>query len=227
MKKLTAIFFAVVLITVNFVVAFAADVFTCPECNRKYDSIDSYNICIDSHSEKADVATQQIHQCATCKKMYTDLVSYNECVGSHFNNVNYHYDKYVGLTIPELLAELVEIFNKTGTMETVQNLVDKLFELTTKTMDGETLLPTIANLEDEIYKLDLSDDCLSEIKNVIDELKGKLKCERDDSETNEVEVTEYEAPAETGSSASVSIAVFAAVSAVLAAAYVTTTRKTK
>lgn len=227
MKKLTAIFFAVVLITVNIVVAFAADVFTCPECNRKYDSIDSYNICIDSHSEKADVATQQIHQCATCKKMYTDLVSYNECVGSHFNNVNYHYDKYVGLTIPELLAELVEIFNKTGTMETVQNLVDKLFELTTKTMDGETLLPTIANLEDEIYKLDLSDDCLSEIKNVIDELKGKLKCERDDSETNEVEVTEYEAPAETGSSASVSIAVFAAVSAVLAAAYVTTTRKTK
>lgn len=227
MKKLTAILLAVVLITVNFVVAFAADIFTCPECNRKYESIEDYNICIDSHSEKADVTTQSIHKCATCNKMYTDLDSYNECVGSHFNNVNYHYDKYVGLTIPELLAELVEIFNKTGTIETVQNFVDKLFELTSKTMDGESFSNTIARLEDEIDKLDLSDDYMSEIKNIIDELKGELKCEREDSETNEVEVTEYESPAETGSSESVGIAVFAAVSAVLAAAYVTATKKRK
>jgi hypothetical protein len=224
MKKFAAIIIAVMLILTNFVMAYAADIFTCPTCNRKYDTLDEYNACIDKHiADSVEEPKQVVHKCSTCGKIFEDIDAYNECVGSHFNNVNYHYDKYVGLTIPELLAELVNIFNKTGTMEATQTVVDKLFELTSKSIDEDTFSFTMSELEIEIGKLDLDGDCLSKIKGILDNIKSKLLCNEDTK--TEVEVTEAEPPADTGSSVGLGIAVFAAVSVAAAAAYVTTSKK--
>lgn len=225
MKKFTAILVAVILISANFVMAYAADVYTCPTCNRKFNSLDEYNTCIDKHiSGSIEEPAQELHKCATCGKLYADLGLYNNCVDSHFNNVNYHYDKYVGLTIPELLAELVNIFNKTGTMEMVQDLVDKLFEITSKTIDEKTFSCTLSNLELEIETLDLDMDCLSDIKGILSKLNGNLMCNEDTKDSTE-EVTEAEPPADTGSSVGVGIFAIAAISVATAAAYVTTNKK--
>jgi len=226
MKKIAAIILAVMLIMVSIVTAYAADVFTCPVCNRKYATILDYNTCIDTHSNASDASAQDIHKCDTCGKMFDNLEDYNECVGSHFNNVNYHYDRYVGLTIPQLLTELTEIFNKTGTVETVQTLMDKMFELANKTVDENTFADTISQLEEKINDLDLSDKYSSEVKDIIDDLKNAVDCESKNEITDkEIEVTEAEPSAETGSSAGVGIVAFAAVSAALAAAYVTVSKK--
>lgn len=225
MKKFTAILVAVILISANLVMACAADVYTCPTCNRKFDDLSAYNACIDKHiADSVEEPKQATYKCATCSKIFTDLDSYNACVGSHFNNVNYHYDKYVGLTVPELLAELVNIFNKTGTMDTVQNLVDKLFELTSLTIEKETFSCALSDLEFEVDKLELDNDCLTDIKNIINKLKEKFGCNEDTNET-EAEVTEEEPPADTGSSVGIGFFAVAAISAAMAAAYVTTVKK--
>lgn len=225
MKKFTAILIAVILISANFVTAYAADVYTCPTCNRKYNTLDEYNACIDKHlSDSVEEPAQELHKCATCGKLYAELGLYNNCVDSHFNNVNYHYDKYVGLTVPELLAELVNIFNKTKTMETVQDLVDKLFEITSKTIDEKTFSCTISNLEFELKSLDMDVDCHSDIKGILDKLKEKLMCNEDTKAITE-EVTEAEPPADTGSSVGIGFLAVAAISVATAAAYVTTNKK--
>lgn len=225
MKKFAAILIAVILISTNFVMACAADVYTCPNCNRKFTTLNEYNACIDKHiSDSVEEPGPAVHKCSTCSKIYTDLNSYNACVDSHFNNVNYHYDKYVGLTVPELLAELVNIFNKTGTMETVQDLVDKLFEITSKTIDENTFSCTLSDLELELDSLDLDADCLSDIKGILNKLKEQLKCNEDTKDSTE-EVTEAEPPADTGSSVGVGVFAIAAISVATAAAYVTINKK--
>ncbi len=226
MKKFTAIIVAVILISANFVMAYAADVYTCPTCNRKFNTLNEYNACVDKHiSDKIEKSAHELHKCATCGKLYSDLNLYNECVDSHFNNVNYHYDKYVGLTVPELLAELVNIFNKTGTMETVQDLVDKLFEITSKKIDEKDFSCTLLNLELELKSLDLDNDCLSDIKNILCKFKEKLICNEDTEDSTEAEVTEAEPPVDTGSSVGIGIFAFAAISVATAAAYVTINKK--
>lgn len=226
MKKFTAIFVAVILISANFVMAYAADVYTCQTCNRKFNTLDEYNSCVDKHiSDSIDNSAQELHKCATCGKLYTDLGLYNNCIDSHFNNVNYHYDKYVGLTIPELLAELVNIFNKTGTMETVQDLVDKLFEITSKTIDEKSFSYTLSDLELELESLDLDMDCFSDIKGILNKLKEKLMCNEDTKESTVAEVTQAEPPADTGSSAGVGFLAIAAISVTVPAACVTISKK--
>ena len=226
MKKFTAILVAVILVSANFVMAYAADVYTCQTCNRKFLTLEEYNACIDKHiSESKEEPAQELHKCATCGKLYEDIGLYNECVDSHFNNVNYHYDKYVGLTVPELLAELVNIFNKTGTIEIVQDLVDKLFEITSKTMDKKAFSCTLSDLELKLESLDLDMDCLSDIKGILNKLKDKLACNEDTKNSTEVEVTQAEPPADTGSSVGVGVFAIAAISVAMAAAYVTINKK--
>ncbi len=224
MKKLAAVILAVIIMSLNVVVAFAADVYTCPQCNRKYTDIAEYNDCIDSHNTKADSSSEELHKCKTCGKLFTDTASYNECVGSHFNNVNYHYDKYVGLTVPELLAELVNIFNKTGTVDTVQTIIDKLFDLTYKAADKDDIFKAISDLELKIKDLDLDCDCLSDINGLIESLKDKFGIDETEDSVTQVEATEAELPAATGS-ASVGVAAFAAMAVAVAAGFVSYKKK--
>ncbi len=125
MKKFTAILLAVILVFSVSVVAFAADVYTCPTCNKKYEGIEAYNACIENHSKPAE-ESGELFECGTCHKKYDNIEEYNACVDDHFNNVNYHYDKYIDLTIVELISSFVEIFNNTGIKELFTDIIEKV-----------------------------------------------------------------------------------------------------
>lgn len=225
MKKVVASVIALICIFSSVIFASGADVYTCPVCNRKYVSIDDYNACLDKHdADNAESTKQVLYQCPVCGKMFPDLDSYNECVDSHYNNIDYHYDKYVGQTVPELLASLVEIYNKTGTIDTVQDLIDKLYELTTITADKDKIFDTISDIELKTADINLDTDSKKEVSNLINNLRDEVK--NDDLESKiTVEVTEAEQPAETGSSATASIVVFSAISIAFAVAYITIKKK--
>ncbi|MBQ3045585.1 MAG: hypothetical protein IJO03_01185 [Clostridia bacterium] len=131
MKKFTAVLLALIVVFSTSVVAFAADVFTCPICNKKYDNIDKYNACIDAHDAAAneDADTTPIYECGTCHKKYESIEEYNACVDDHFNNVNYHYDKYINATIIDVISSLVDIFNNTGIKDLFMNIFEKVYTL--------------------------------------------------------------------------------------------------
>lgn len=131
MKKFIAILLAFVIAFSASAVAFAADVYTCPTCNKKYLEIDDYNHCIEAHAaeNEEDSNTIPIYECATCGKKYEDIVAYNACVDSHFNNVNYHYDRYVDATIIEVLSSFIDIFNNTGIKDIFMSIFEKVFTL--------------------------------------------------------------------------------------------------
>jgi DNA-directed RNA polymerase subunit RPC12/RpoP len=131
MKKFIAILLALIVVLSTSVVAFAADVYTCPTCNKKYTDIDTYNKCIEAHEDAANAGeeTVTIYECATCGKKFEDIDAYNECVGCHFNNVNHHYDKYVDATIIEVLSSLIDIFNNTGIKDLFMNIFEKVYTL--------------------------------------------------------------------------------------------------
>lgn len=129
MKKFIAILLALIVVFSTSVVAFAADVYTCPTCSKKYEKISEYNACLESHASEGEEGTASVYECATCGKKYEDLTAYNACVDSHFNNVNYHYDKYVNLTIVEVISSFVDIFNSTGIADLFTNIFEKIFTL--------------------------------------------------------------------------------------------------
>lgn len=131
MKKFLAIFLALIVVLSTSVVAFAADVYTCPSCNKKYTDIADYNACVEAHETEANKGNNAstVYECATCHKKYEDIESYNACVDSHFNNINYHYDKYVDATIIEVFSSLVDIFNNTGIRDLFMNIFEKLYTL--------------------------------------------------------------------------------------------------
>lgn len=130
MKKFIAILLAFVVVFSTSVVAFAADVYTCPTCNKKYTEIADYNACIEAHEAEANGGNSAaIYECSTCGKKYDDIESYNACVDSHFNNVDYYYEKYVGATIIEVLSSLVDIFNNTGIRDILTNIFEKVYTL--------------------------------------------------------------------------------------------------
>ena len=131
MKKFIAILLALVVVLSTSVVAFAADVYTCPTCNKKYTDIAEYNSCIEAHDAEAnaDDNAATVYECETCHKKYEDIESYNTCVDSHFNNVNWHYDKYVDATIIDVFSSLIDIFNNTGIRDLFMNIFEKVYTL--------------------------------------------------------------------------------------------------
>lgn len=130
MKKFISVLLALVMILLTSVVAFAADVYTCPTCNKKYDTLDGYNTCVMGHNaEDKETAPDVVYDCATCGKKFDNIEDYNACVDSHFNNVNHYYDKYVGETIIELINSIIDIFNKIGIKELFTNIFEKVFSL--------------------------------------------------------------------------------------------------
>ncbi len=129
MKKFMAVLLALVIALSTSVVAFAADVYTCPTCNKKYLDIEAYNDCIEAHeAENAEGSeAPTVYECATCGKKYEDINEYNACVDSHFDNVNYHYDKYISATIIEVFSSLIDIFNNTGIKDIFMNIFEKVY----------------------------------------------------------------------------------------------------
>ncbi len=82
----------------------------------------------------------------------------------------------------------------------------------------------VADLEFKVDALNLPGNILETVKVLISELKQKIKDFYAGAIETSVDITEAEVPAETGS-ASTGIAVFAAVSALAAAAYVCTKKR--
>lgn len=223
-KRFASIMLAAIIILCTSIVAFASDVYTCPLCSRKYNSIAEYNLCIDIHNDSVnDAAYTNYHKCGTCGKLFTNLDSYNACVDSHFNNVNYHYDKYVGLTVPELCSVLVEIFNKSGATETAQAFIDKTYDLVAASADKEFFSNEISKLELGLDDLELDNAIRLEAEYIIDELKSSLENDNE-KEIAGVETTEAVFPADTGS-ASTGVAVFATVSVAAVAVFIIIKKK--
>lgn len=128
MKKFMAILLALVIGLSTSLVVFAVDVYTCPTCGKKYVEINDYNACIEDHNSAGsdDPEKPAIYECPTCFKKFTDIDDYNACVDSHFDNVNYHYDKYVGMSVIDVISSFVDIFNNTGIMDIFMNIFEKL-----------------------------------------------------------------------------------------------------
>ncbi len=215
-KKVASIILTVAFVLCCASVAFAtgSDVYTCPVCSMKYVTIEEYNNCLSGHNAPAESAHPDMHKCATCGKMFAELDSYNACVDSHFNNVNYHYDKYVGLTVPELCAALVEIFNESDAMETAQAIVDKSYDAIVEAKDMATVENELDDLESDLTDIDADVD-LSEVEEIIDEIGNAAGLD---------ESTEIVYPAPTGSSG-VGVAMFATLSVATAAAFVLMKKK--
>lgn len=55
MKKILAVLLTFILaFSAIAVTAFAEDVYTCPTCEKKYESTEDYNACIDSHADDSE-----------------------------------------------------------------------------------------------------------------------------------------------------------------------------
>lgn len=143
MKKTLSIILAFIMAFSVVTVAFAADAVdpykTCPICGylvdmTKDDAVEEYNNHLATHNteeEEEDEEAVREYQCETCKKIYYDVDEYNACVDSHYNNINYHYDKYIDLTLLDVLSQLVDICNQTGIFDFFKEVVTMLYNTLT------------------------------------------------------------------------------------------------
>ena len=132
MRKLLAVVLALVIALSASAIAFAADVYTCPTCNKKFSDIDTYNTHIDTHADPRESSSDEetIYECPICAKKFTNISDYNACIDTHHrHDVEYNYQEYVSLTLPELASSLVDLFNNTGVKDIFMNLFEKVWTL--------------------------------------------------------------------------------------------------
>lgn len=177
---------------------------------------------------------------ATTKAADKPAYGYNTCTkcGANFENeseFNKHVAEctvgdaapekdYVDLTVKEILNMIVDLAkNGMAQWDAIESVVIRLVDFLENI--GSAAIPqadvegAVADLEGALAGLKNAD-----IDNLLDALKAKIKAlYAGEKATTEAETT-AEAPADTGS-ASVGIAVFAAVSVAAAAAYVCTKKK--
>lgn len=199
--------------------------FECPVCHKKYDNPSAYVACMQSHDGENTTYT-----CATCGAVFANKADYNDHIATHFNNVNYHWSEYVGLTLPELMDKFLGYVQSSGIITLLQDL---FWDLYNRVMDGtadtttdtEDVAGATDNLDAAITKLNLPEVQLTGCKDFISAIKQKIKdLYAGESETVVEETTNAEAPVETGS-ATAGIAAFAVISAAAAAAYVCSKKK--
>lgn len=133
MRKFIAIVLALVIALSASAVAFAADVYTCPTCNKKYTTLEEYNACVSSHATSSDSSSsseETIYECPICAKKFDNIYEYNSCIDAHHSNdAEYSYKEYVSLTLPELANTIVDLFNNTGIKDIFMNLFEKVWSL--------------------------------------------------------------------------------------------------
>ena len=187
------------------------------------------------------------YECPGCGKRYTSLEDYNDCVDSHNNGVDMHWKAYVNQTLPEIFQTLMtyvqyfyESLYNLGFDKILYTNLESFFSALTSsimtfmdlTSASDTTESDVAgamtDLESTANSVDLSGTVLAgfidTVKSIINTIKQKIKDLYSGNKETTVEITEAEAPAETGS-ANVGIAVFAAISVAAAAAFVCTKRK--
>ncbi len=187
------------------------------------------------------------YECPGCGKRYTSLSDYNDCVDSHNNGVDMHWKTYINQTLPEIFQTLmtyVQYFyeslynlgfdkilytNLESFFSALTSSIMAFMDLTSASDSTESdVAGAMTDLESTVNSVDLSGTVLAgfidTVKTIINTIKQKIKDLYSGNKETTVEITEAEAPAETGS-ANVGIAVFAAISVAAAAAFVCTKKK--
>ena len=167
-----------------------------------------------------------VNVCPNCQRAFANEAEYNKhidlCKGSD-PYVAPEKD-YVDLTVKEILAMIVDVAKSSMSQwdaieSVVIRLVDFLENIGSAAVPQADVEGAVADLESALAPLKSADK-----DSLLDALKAKIKAlYAGEKATTEAE-TSAEAPADTGS-ASVGIAVFAAVSVAAAAAYVCTKKK--
>ncbi len=219
MKKVFALALALIMALSMSAMAFAADatpsdatttttkaaqvVNVCPECGRSFAETE-YN----AHLQLCRAKT-----CTKCGEVFASEDAYNE----HIEVCTaYETKDYVNLTIKELLEMIIDVAKSSMSQwDAIESVVIRLVDFIENI--GAGVVPE-ADVNGAIAELEGLN--IPGISDLLDALKAKVKALYAGEEATVVETTAA-APADTGS-ASVGIAVFAAVSVAAAAAYVCT-----
>ena len=163
-----------------------------------------------------------VNVCPNCQRAFANEAEYNKhidlCKGSD-PYVAPEKD-YVDLTVKEILAMIVDVAKASMSQwDAIESVVIRLVDFLENI--GSAVAP--ADVEGAVADLEAALKGVDGVDGLLDALKAKIKALYAGEVATEPE-TEAEEPADTGS-ASVGIAVFAAVSVAAAAAYVCTKKK--
>ncbi len=217
MKKVLALALALIMAFSMTAMAFAADESTtaaaaatdtvkvCPNCTREFTSDAEYN---------KHIATCYDKVCPKCAKVFKGEAEYNK----HIEICTFGDTKdYVDLTVKEILNMIIDIAKATiGQWDAIESVIVRLVDFVENI--GTGIVPE-ADVNGAIAELEALE--IPGISDLLDQLKAKIKAMYAGEKATEASTTEVAPPADTGS-ASVGLAVFAAVSVAAAAAYVCT-----
>ena len=163
-----------------------------------------------------------VNVCPNCQRAFANEAEYNKhidlCKGS--NPYVAPEKDYVDLTVKEILAMIVDVAKSSMSQwDAIESVVIRLVDFLENI--GSAVAP--ADVEGAVADLEAALKGVDGVDGLLDALKAKIKALYAGEVATEPE-TEVEEPADTGS-ASVGIAVFAAVSVAAAAAYVCTKKK--
>jgi uncharacterized Zn-finger protein len=202
--------------------------FVCQTCGKKYENPDAYVACLNSHIRNDEFV------CQICDARFKDYGKYNEHVQSHYSVVDHKWSQYIKLSLPELMDKFFGYMQTSGVMTTILDLFWDLYNRVMEYIvngvagsgEGEAEVDgAVDKLDAAIGGLKLPELQLTGIKDFMNAIKQKIKdFYANNQETVVEEVTNAEAPVETGS-ATAGIAVFAVISAAAAAAYVCSKKK--
>lgn len=164
-----------------------------------------------------------VNVCPNCQRAFANEAEYNKhidlCKGSD-PYVAPEKD-YVDLTVKEILAMIVDVAKSSMSQwDAIESVVIRLVDFLENI--GSAVAP--ADVEGAVADLEAALKGVDGVDGLLDALKAKIKALYAGEVATEPEETKAEEPADTGS-ASVGIAVFAAVSVAAAAAYVCTKKK--
>lgn len=167
-----------------------------------------------------------VNTCPNCGSKFMIEKEYNNHIGECQGSDPYTEPAvdYVDLTVKDILTMIIDIAKSSMTQwDAIESVVIRLVDFIENI--GKTAIPQ-ADVEGAVADLEgaLSGVKSDKITSLLDSLKAKIKALYAGEKATTEPETSAEVPADTGS-ASVGIAVFAAVSVAAAAAYVCTKKK--
>ncbi len=177
----------------------------CPKCLEKFANETEYNKHLPLCQSKV---------CPKCGEVYQNEDSFNK----HLEICEVGVTKdYIDLTVKEILNMIIDIAKATiGQWDSIESVIVRLVDFIENIGTGVVGEADVNGAIAELEGLNIPG-----IGDLLDALKAKIKAMYAGEEATEAPTTAVEEPADTGS-ASVGIAVFAAVSVAAAAAYVCT-----
>ena len=211
MKKVLALALALIMAlsmsAMGFAAATPSDVTnTCPKCGRTFAVEAEYNKHLPLCEYKV---------CGKCGETFANEDSYND----HLEICTVDDTKdYVDLTVKDILNMIIDIAKASmGQWDSIESVIVRLVDFV-ENMGAGLVVPE-ADVNGVIAELEALE--IPGISDLLNQLKAKIKAMYAGETATEAPTTEAAEAPETGS-ASVGIAVFAAVSVAAAAAYVCT-----